>query len=135
MNKKNKCNYGKHNDLLIPIKGTIYPNTSTFDSSCSCYSNQAVNMNSHPMFYNDYKVNNLCTSAKMKYGNINNIGTMYTESTLKLPVLNLTIDNSGYYKFVDNYGKIYNIYDDISKRCNFIKIKNKKMYFKFGNFK
>ena len=132
-NKSSTCNYGNHHKLNMNPKGNLYPNTSTFDHRYSYYNNPSVNMNSHPMFYIGQRVNTLGSNnpsayAVMRYGNINNTGTMYPGNTLQNQVLSLSVDARGSYKLINDHGKSYKIYHDSSNGGNYIKMKNQKMY-------
>lgn len=128
-----KCNYGKYDSLNMNLKGNMYPDTSTFDHRYSYFTNSAVSMNSHPMFYIGQRVNTLGSNnpsayAVMRYGNTHNSGLMYPGNTLQNPVLSLSVDARGTYKLVNDHGKSYKIYHDSSNGGNYVRIKNEKMY-------
>ena len=135
------------NKLRINSTGTLRPTnpSRSFDQRESLIMSSATNLNAAPMFYpGQNKVNVLWSStspnsyAYMKYGKGKNSNTMnniyginkFTKhSTLyphKVPNLNLTLDQKGNYKLVNEHGKSFNVYSD--NVGNYVKYHNHNMY-------
>lgn len=143
------------NKLRINSTGTLRPTnpSRSFDQRESLIMPSATNLNAAPMFYpGSHKVNVLWSStsptspnshATMKYGkgkysntqnsntmnNIYGINKFTKHSTLyphKVPNLNLTLDQKGNYKLVNEHGKSFNVYSD--NVGNYVKYNNNNMY-------
>ena len=133
------------NKLRINSTGILRPTnpSRSFNQRESLIMPSATNLNAAPMFYpGPNKVNVLWSStspdmpyslAIMKYGNsMNNIygiNKFTKHSTLypyKVPNLNLTVDQKGSYKLVNEHGKSFKVYSD--NVGNYVKYNNHKMY-------
>lgn len=143
------------NKLIINSTGTLRPTnpSRSFDQRESLIMPSGTNLNAAPMFYHgSNKVNVLWSStspdnpnsyAAMKYGkdknnntqNSNTMNNIYgmnkltKHSTLypyKVPNLNLTLDQKGNYKLVNDNGKSFKVYSD--NVGNYVKYHNNNMY-------
>ena len=133
------------NKLKINSTGTLRPTnpSRSFNQRESLIMPSATNLNAAPMFYpGPKKVNVLWSSispktphslAIMKYGNsMNNIygiNKFTKHSTLyphKVPNLNLTVDQKGHFKLINEHGKSFKVYSD--NTGNYVKYNNHKMY-------
>lgn len=143
------------NKLKINSAGTLRPTnpSRSFDQRVSLIMPSVTNLNAAPMFYpGSTKVNVLWSStspsspnsyATMKYGksknsnskNSNTMNSVYginkiTKHSMlyphKVPNLNLTLDQKGNYKLVNEHGKSFGVYSD--NVGNYVKYHNHNMY-------
>ena len=138
------------NKLKINSTGTLRPNypSRSFNQRESFIMPSATNLNATPMFYpGPHKVNVLWSStspdmpyslAVMKYGKHHNLtmnkiygnnSKLSKQSTLyphKVPTLNLTVNQKGDYKLINDHGKSFRVYSD--NVGNYVKYNNNRMY-------
>ena len=135
-----------NNKLKINPKGSLRPKAPqrSFDERYSFISAPATNLNSSPMYYIGNRVNVLSSSTSpvspyaftiMKfgdnlhkvYGNLNS-NTMGKGNMIayKYPNINLTVNQKGNYKLIDNNGKYHKLYND--NNGAFVKYNKQKIY-------
>jgi len=110
--------------LMMEKLGNNYPSVNTYDLRHNVISNNAISLNSTPLYYINNRVNNLGSSfnnsgVTLKFGISNELYDIYgnlknskgVNHAVLYPTNYLTVDNNGNYK-INMFGKNYKIYND-----------------------